>query len=39
MSNYYISNCCNEQVEIINETEGICGECGEPCELIVVKDK
>ena len=39
MSNYYISDCCEaEASEIFNHIEGVCSECGEPCDLIAILD-
>lgn len=40
MSNYYISNCCQAQVEITNieDETGICLDCKEQCELEAVID-
>ena len=43
MSNYYISNCCEAQVSEITSLKkgaetGICSECKEYCELVIVLD-
>jgi len=35
---YLVSNCCSAPVQMYNETEGRCEDCGEHCGAVEIKE-